>query len=463
MNEVNKKIITRFPPSPTGGFHVGSARTAIFNYLFAKQHGGIMLLRFEDTDKERSKREYEKDITGALLWLGIEYEGGLRQSERTALYSSYIEKLIDSGSAYISDESGKSENTLNKRDTVVRFKNPNIKITFHDLIHGDISFDTTELGDFVIAKSFDEPLYHLAVVVDDFDMGVTHIIRGDDHISNTPRQILIQQAIGAPMPVYAHIPLILGPDRSKLSKRHGAKSTLEYKKDGITAEGMFNYLALLGWNPGDEREIFTKDELMKTFDIGKVQKSGAIFNPEKLLWINKLHIEKMDEHAFIEMAKQFLPEEINTLPQFDENRLRRVLINIKERVSSFGDIKAFADAGELEYYFDTPGYHKESLMWKPASSADMDEKDILKTKSHLEHIRNVISVLEEDNFSKETTKALIWNYAEQEGKGFVLWPFRYALSGVDRSPDPFTLAEILGRTETLSRLTLAIKKISEKS
>jgi len=463
MNEVNKKIITRFPPSPTGGFHVGSARTAIFNYLFAKQHGGIMLLRFEDTDKERSKREYEKDITGALLWLGIEYEGGLRQSERTALYSSYIEKLIDSGSAYISDESGKSENTLNKRDTVVRFKNPNIKITFHDLIHGDISFDTTELGDFVIAKSFDEPLYHLAVVVDDFDMGVTHIIRGDDHISNTPRQILIQQAIGAPMPVYAHIPLILGPDRSKLSKRHGAKSTLEYKKDGITAEGMFNYLALLGWNPGDEREIFTKDELMKTFDIGKVQKSGAIFNPEKLLWINKLHIEKMDEHAFIEMAKQFLPEEINTLPQFDENRLRRVLVNIKERVSSFGDIKAFADAGELEYYFDTPGYHKESLMWKPASSADMDEKDILKTKSHLEHIRNVISVLEEDNFSKETTKALIWNYAEQEGKGFVLWPFRYALSGVDRSPDPFTLAEILGRTETLSRLTLAIKKISEKS
>ncbi|MEK7506432.1 MAG: glutamate--tRNA ligase, partial [Patescibacteria group bacterium] len=212
-------VITRFAPSPTGNLHVGSARTALFNYLFTKKHGGTFLLRIEDTDKERSKKEFEDDILHGLSWLGISYDGEIvRQSERTVLYKTYLERIVASGAAY------EAEENKDKTGKVIRFKNPNKTVAFHDLIRGDISFDTAELGDFVVAKDKETPLYHLAVVVDDHEMGITHVIRGEDHISNTPRQILIQEAIGAKRPLYAHIPLILAPDRSKLSKRHGAVS-----------------------------------------------------------------------------------------------------------------------------------------------------------------------------------------------------------------------------------------------
>jgi len=458
MNDtISTKVITRFPPSPTGGFHVGSARTALFNYLFAKQHGGTMLLRFEDTDKARSKREYEKDITDSLDWLGIEYEGGIRQSERTSLYSSYIEKMIDGGFAYISDEKAKKtqEGSFEGRETVIRFKNPNTLITFHDLIRGEIEVDTSDLGDFVIAKSFDEPLYHLAVVVDDYDMGITHIIRGDDHISNTPRQILIQRAIGAPTPIYAHIPLILGPDRSKLSKRHGAKGTMEYKKDGIVSEGMFNYLSLLGWNPGDNQEIFSKEELVRIFDLQKVQKSGAIFSMEKLLWINKQHLDKKSGSQFLDLALEYIPNDIKKLPQYNHERVCKALLEIRSRIHALNEVEELAKKGELEYLFEAPGYHVESLLWK-------DEKDLVETKKHLSFIYSTLSTLNDTRFTKEEIKNLLWEYADKEGRGSVLWPFRYSLSGMDRSPDPFTLGEILGRTETLSRIMIAIEKIDSK-
>src|SRR3990167_7603638 len=232
-NSMSKKVVVRFPPSPTGNLHIGTARTLLFNFLFAKKHGGKIIMRFEDTDKERSKKEYEENILEGLKWLGIGYdEGPLKQSERSAVYQKHLQKMLDDGTAYISSEpEGESKD-------VIRFKNPNKKIKFLDVVRGEIEFDTTELKDFVIAKNLEEPLYHLAVVVDDHEMGITHVIRGEDHISNTPRQILIQEAISAARPVYAHIPLILGLDRSKLSKRHGATAVNEYRNKGYLPEAV---------------------------------------------------------------------------------------------------------------------------------------------------------------------------------------------------------------------------------
>ena len=280
---MNQKIITRFPPSPTGNFHVGSARTALFNFLFARKNNGKFILRIEDTDKARSKKEFEDDIFESLEWLGLKYDEFYRQSDRGKIYRTYIEKILDDGSIY-EDE-----------DKIIRFKNPNKKVKFNDLVRGEIEFDTTELKDFIIAKSVDEPLYHLAVVIDDFESNITHVIRGEDHISNTPRQILIQETISAPRPIYAHLPLILAPDRSKLSKRkHGESVSLDYYRNkGYSPEAMINYLALLGWNPGTEQEIFTLDELINVFDFSRVHKGGAIFDEKKLAWVNRKHFNKL--------------------------------------------------------------------------------------------------------------------------------------------------------------------------
>jgi glutamyl/glutaminyl-tRNA synthetase len=295
---MSEKVIVRFPPSPTGNLHIGTARTLLFNYLFARKQGGKIVMRFEDTDKERSRKEFEENILDGLKWLGIGFdEGPLRQTERGEVYKKYLQKMLDEGSAYVSQEmegdptSPRLQRARSKE--VIRYKNHNKVIKFEDAVRGEIEFDTTELKDFVIAKSLEEPLYHFAVVVDDHEMGVTHVIRGEDHISNTPRQILIQEAIGATRPVYAHIPLILAPDRSKLSKRHGATAVSEYREKGYLPEAMVNYLALLGWNPGTEQEIFTMEELIKEFDLKKIQKGGAIFDEKKLQWVNKEHIKRL--------------------------------------------------------------------------------------------------------------------------------------------------------------------------
>ena len=278
MNNLGK-VAVRMAPSPTGNFHVGGARTALFNFLFARKNNGKFILRIEDTDKERSKKEFEDDIFESLEWLGLKYDEFYRQSERGEIYRNYIEKMLNNDSVYEAE------------DKVIRFRNPNKKIKFNDLVRGEIEFDTTELKDFVIAKSVDEPLYHLAVVIDDFESGITQVIRGEDHISNTPRQILIQEAIGATRPLYAHLPLILAQDRSKLSKRkHGEAVSLNYYRNkGYSPEAIINYLALLGWNPGTEQEIFTLPELINVFDLARVHKGGAIFDEKKLAWVNRKH------------------------------------------------------------------------------------------------------------------------------------------------------------------------------
>lgn len=419
----DKKIVVRIPPSPTGYFHVGRARTALFNYLFAKKHGGDIVFRIEDTDKERSKLEYEEDIKDALAWLGITYDKGpFRQSERGDVYRTYIEKMIEDGTAYISHE------TEGKNTEVIRLKNPNKVITFTDAIRGDISVDTTELGDFVIARNINDPLYHLTVVVDDFDMGITHVIRGDDGIANTPRQILIQEAIGAPRPVYAHVPLILGPDKSKMSARHGATSLRDFKAEGYLPEAMVNYLALLGFNPGGEREIYSMDELIGVFDISRIQKGGAVFDYTKLRWMNKEYIRKLDKETVRAIAAEKIGHPIS-------DTLLTVII---ERIEIFSDIDKMVAEGELDYFFNEPVLDPEKISWKNSSPED--------SKIHLE---KVLSLIEADSD--------VMPYAEEVGKGNVLWPLRYALSGKEKSPDPLTLMEILGKDETERRIKRAIE------
>lgn len=443
-----KKTVVRFAPSPTGFLHLGGVRTALFNYLFARQNKGKFILRIEDTDKERSKKEYEEDIVSGLKWLGFDSDEFYRQSEREDIYKKYLKKLLDDGKAYISKESETAE--TGKRAEVIRFKNPNKKISFSDMIRGEIEFDTTELKDFVIAKSLEEPLYHLAVVVDDFEMGITHIIRGEDHISNTPRQILIQEAIGAPKPYYAHIPLILDKDRAKLSKRkHGETVSLSYYiKRGYLPQAFLNFLALLGWNPGTAQEIFMLDELIRQFNIKKIQKGGAVFNEEKLKWVNKEHIKLLPPEKIASEIYNI----VKTFYDTDAEYVRKLSPMILDRISSFGDISVIIEAGELDFFFKKPNYEKDSLKWK-------GDSDIATTKTHLEYALTALGEITEEQFTFDNIKNILFIYAEQKGKGSVLWPVRFALSGREKSPDPFTIMAALGKKETMERIKIALQKI----
>lgn len=343
-----KIIKTRFAPSPSGFFHIGSARTALFNYLFAKNHGGKFVLRIEDTNPETSKKEYEEDILSALKWLGLEWdegpsekgdrgeEGPYRQSERKKIYRKYLEKLLAEKKAYFcfcSEEeleaqsqyqisigespkySGKcnalTEGEVNDRlakneQCIIRLRTPEKKIKVKDLIRGDLEFDTRIIGDFSIAKDLESPLYNFSVTVDDAEMKITHVIRGEDLLSNTPKQILIQDILGLPSVEYAHLPLILAPDRSKLSKRHNAPSVSAFCQDGYLPEAMINFLAFLGWNPGDEREIYSLPSLIKEFSIEKVQKGGAVFNIKRLEFMNGFYIRQRSTEKLTELCVPYL-------------------------------------------------------------------------------------------------------------------------------------------------------------
>ncbi len=447
---MNNPIVTRIPPSPTGHLHIGTARTALFNYLFAKHHGGTMVFRSEDTDKARSTKEFEQEIIDGLHWLGLAWDNDVivRQSERAPLYRTYLEKMIADGTAYLSEE--ESKNTPGQMVTVVRLQNPNKVITFNDLVRGDITFDTTELGDIVIARSIDDALYHFTVVVDDFEMGVTHVLRGDDHISNTPRQILIQEAIGAPRPIYAHLPLILATDRSKMSKRHGAVSLNEYRKAGYTKEAIINYLALLGWNPGTDQELFTLEELVAAFAVDHIHKAGAVFDIKKFAWFNKEYLNKLSESEYTTYITEQFPERLLALPQYSNERLTKVMPTIRERVNTRAEFHEFAGAGEYDYFFATPEYETELLKWKNDASVT----------DTLPRLEKALEILKNANFeSMESIKSDLWPLAEALGKGEVLWPLRVALSGRAQSPDPFTLAFILEKEEVIARIETACGKI----
>jgi glutamyl-tRNA synthetase len=434
-------VVTRFPPSPTGYMQIGNIRTALFNYLYAKKNGGKFVVRIEDTDRERSKPEYEKSIFADLDWLGFEYANVERQSDRTSIYRRYLDKLIDEKKAYVSEETAEE----GKRGSVIRFRNPGTSITFTDAIRGEITIDPTDLGDFVIAKSLDEPLYHLAVVIDDFEMGVTHVIRGEDHISNTPRQILLLRGIGGNVPIYAHLPLVLAPDHTKLSKRNGSVSLGSLREQGYLKEAVINFLALLGWNPGTDQELFTLDELVDSFELSGIQKSGGIFNIERLNWFNREYIKRLPIDELMTHIEERLSHTPELIAVFAKSPA--ACLDLSARISTLGEITSLADSGEFAYYTSAPAIDPQKILWKSETA--------LATKKRLEEIEARIAAIREGEFFADVIKKVLLPYAEMEGKGAVLWPMRYALSGKDRSPDPFTIAEAIGRNETLIRLKYA--------
>ncbi|OGI68977.1 glutamate--tRNA ligase [Candidatus Nomurabacteria bacterium RIFCSPHIGHO2_01_FULL_42_16] len=490
MSDKSKKVVTRFAPSPTGYLHIGAARTALFNWLFARQNKGTFILRIEDTDKERSRKEYEEDILESLKWLGFAWDEMYRQSERTEIYKKYLERMIAEDKAYVSfeeegpipytEEGGKDrhEGTMAARekrgsaavlrDEVIRFKNPNKKVKFKDTILGEIEFDTTELGDFVIAKDLETPLYNFTVVVDDHEMGITHVIRGQDHISNTPRQILIGEALGFKAPQYVHLPLILARDRSKLSKRHGVVSVLEFRKWGYLPEAMANFIALIGWNPGDDQEIFSLSELVQKFSLDKIQKGGAIFDTEKLDFINRQHMKQLPQKIVIDNVMKMF--EVHDLRPKDKDIVKKLIPTILDRISKWSDIERMVEEGEMQYFFESPDYDPKDLVWKgkekkpssaPASAKATAGKKASEgqAKEHLEKLQILLQPIAEDQFTEIIVKEALWNYADEKGRGEVLWPMRFALSGRDKSPDPFTLAEVLGKEETLKRIKKAFDKL----
>lgn len=442
-------VVTRIAPSPTGEMHVGTLRTALFNYLYAKQHDGKFVVRIEDTDRQRYKPEWVEIIWNDLEWCGLAPDEKFTQSEHVERHKELLRALVDSGTAYISREPAKDD--ASREVEVVRLKNPGKKITFTDLVRGEITFDTTDLGDFVIARSIDEPLYHFAVVVDDADEGVTHVIRGEEHISNTPRQILIQEALGLERPEYAHIPLILAPDRSKLSKRKHRASLENYRSLGVLPEALINYLALLGWNPGTEEEVFTMEELIERFSLDQVQKGGAIFDEARLRWFNTEHLRKKSKDELLALItdREILDTKVIDMLSRSDALFR----DLSERLEVLADIDRMDMDGEFDYLTERPSYDPEKLVWKKGTP-----------ESARTHLAQIISLLGEvSDFTEEKTKEAVWGYATEAGRGDVLWPMRYALSGRDKSPDPFVLADALGREETLARLQEALSKLSNPS
>lgn len=446
-------VITRIPPSPTGHLHIGTARTALFNYLFAKSNGGKMLFRSEDTDKTRSSEEFENEIIEGLHWLGLTWDNSeiVRQSQRAPIYREHLERLITEDTAYISKE--ESKNNPGEMVEVVRLRNPNKDITFSDLVRGEISFNTTELGDVVIARNLDDALYHFTVVVDDHLMGVTHVIRGEDHISNTPRQILIQEALGITRPIYAHLPLILAPDRSKMSKRHGAVALETYREMGYTKEAIINYLALLGWNPGTDKELFTLAELVEQFSVSNIQKSGAVFDIKKFNWFNKEHLKNYSDESFFKYLSLDTAKDLPKYFNYNSEQFRKLIPVLRERISTRQECLDEIRAGEYEFVFLAPqNYERELLKWK-------NDNSVTEAKNRLMKAAEILSTA--DFSSSETIKKSLWPYAEEVGKGEVLWPLRVALSGKGQSPDPFTIASIIGQEETQMRIKVACDKIGE--
>ncbi len=425
------KIKTRIAPSPTGNLHVGTARTALFNWLYARQNAGTFVIRLEDTDKKRSSSEYEKDILDGLSWLGLNSDEHIvRQSEREALYQKYIDVLREKNAVY-------EEPAREGEGTAIILKKPTGDISFTDSVRGKVMFAEEELQDLVIKKPDGSPTYNFAVVIDDHEMAITHVARGEDHIPNTPKQLMVYQAFGWEPPVFAHLPLMLGTDRSKLSKRHGAQSVVEFRQQGYVPDAMVNFLALMGWHPKDEQEIFTLDELVSAFKLEDVQKGGAVFDVDKLDWINQQHIQRLSPDDYKRQLGQYLGHEVSD-----------AFVHITQP-----RVKKLSDAKEDLQWLEKPTYEASLLTWKETPQE--------KTASNLKGLVERIEGLQEDAFKNpETLESHLMPYADEQGRGEVLWPMRVALSGQKNSPGPFELAALVGKDETSARLQEALEKLS---
>ena len=443
--------VTRIAPSPTGALHIGTARTALCNYLFTKRHGGVFILRFEDTDQERSEKKYEEDILSALQWLSLKPDKIVRQSDRTAIYKKYIQQLLEEDKAYISKEISKKDPT--QEVEIVRFRNTSPSVSFIDTVRGDITVDISDLGDFVIARSVDDPLYHLAVVIDDMEMGVTHILRGDDHIINTPRQILLLKALGGTPPSYTHIPLIHSPGGGKLSKRKDATAITEFRERGYLPEAIINAIALMGWSPKHDDEVFSLEELIAIFTLEGIQKKEAVFNEKKLLWFQKKHIQQMSEYR---LRKMIVPALVKRFPMRSRLRprsIKTVLHTMREKGMPFGEVQLLIDNGAYDFYFREPRYDVQLLLPK----SDMAREDM--AREVLSGLWGTHTLLQQmstyTGWNEECIRKKVWDYAEQKGKSIILWPLRIALSGKDKSPGPFAIAQAIGKRQTIRRIQKA--------
>lgn len=473
----NPPVRVRIAPSPTGWLHIGTARTALFNWLYARQTGGVFIVRSEDTDWERSSIEHEKDIMDGLNWLGMTPDEGpgfggnygpYRQSDRVKIYEKYLKRLIQERKAYwcfcsketLDEErvrlktegqpikySGlcrgtdptEAERRLEEGDkAVIRFVMPEKKVAFHDMVRGQIEFDSALFGDVVIARGLKSPLYNFSVAIDDHEMQITHVIRGEDHLANTPKQILIQESLGLRTPRYGHLPLILDQNRAKLSKRFAKTSLNEYRRDGYLREAVLNFLVLLGWHPDKDREVLTVPEMIAEFKIDKIQKGGAVYNREKLDWLNAHHIRSLPLEELAERVSKFLPGEWRK----QKSILCKALTVERNRMKTLRD---FAD--HSEFFFTEPVYHSSLLLWK--------ETPAVKIKKNLEA---ALSIMEKNKDEAKAEKEIM-RLAEAEGRGEVLWPLRVALSGRDKSPGPFEILSVIGRKESCKRIKNGLSKL----
>ncbi|MFN4227264.1 MAG: glutamate--tRNA ligase [Candidatus Ratteibacteria bacterium] len=478
-------VRVRFAPSPTGYLHIGNARTALFNYLFAKKNKGKFILRIEDTDKERSKKEYEIAIMEDLKWIGIEWDEGpdiggeygpYRQSERIDIYREFAQKLLKEGvvyKCYCTKEElekmrkdaqekglppgydGRCRNLTREkishyekegRDFVLRLKVPEERIEINDLIRGKVIFEGEHLTDFVIMKSDGTPTFNFAVVIDDYLMKITHVIRGEDHLSNTPKHILIFKAIGAEIPQFAHMSMTLGPDRTRLSKRHGATSVRAYREEGFLPEAFFNYISLLGWGTTESREIFTKEELINEFSLERCHKASAIFDREKLLWMNSFYIRKTEIDRIYQLSIPFLKQAglvEDQISKEKEEYIKKAISLEQEKIKTLKEIPYL-----IEFFFKEPEYEKENY-----------EKLInQETKKELEELLNIFEQM--DSFKKEEIESKVRDYCKEKNikTSMVFHPLRFAVSGRTKGPDLFGMIELLGKEKTIERIKRLIFK-----
>jgi len=426
-------VRVRFAPSPTGYLHVGGARTALFDWLFARKHNGIFLLRIEDTDTARSSEDMTRGILDAMTWMGLHWdEGPYYQSQRTELYRAAAEKLLQSGHAY-------------RDEGAIRFRVPEGKVTYHDAVFGEITVDSDTIENFVMLRSDNNPTYHLSVVVDDIDMRITHVLRGADHISNTPKQILLYRALGAELPVFAHVPLILGPDKTRLSKRHGATSVMAYKEEGIVPEAFRNFLALLGWAPGNDQEMFNDEELIRAFSLEGISKANAVFNPDKLAWFNAQYLAKLPHEKLLEYLR----------PEFTKAGLWRDSFELEQGAWFRSLVDLFRPRAKVLQ--DFPRQSRMFIADEIENDPGAVDKFLKDPKAH-ENLRTLASRLEGlSEFTLQSTESVVRGYADELGikAGALISPVRVALTGQTASPGIFDVITLLGREKTVSRLRKA--------
>jgi glutamyl-tRNA synthetase len=460
-------VVTRFPPSPTGYLHIGGARTALFNWLYARRFGGRMVFRIEDTDRERSTQAAVAAIFEGMKWLGLDYDDGpYFQTQRFDRYYAAIEQLIAAGKAYRcyctkerlealrNDQMAHKEKprydgrcrdvdaTTMNAPSVVRFRTPpGGHLTVADRVHGDVVFSNEELDDLIIARTDGTPTYHLTVVVDDIDMGITHVIRGDDHLNNTPRQIHILEGLGAARPVYAHVPMINGPDGKKLSKRHGAVSVMQYRDDGFLPEALLNYLARLGWSHGDD-EIFSMSDMIEKFDIDAINKSAASFNLEKLLWVNQQYLQHASIERLVEVSRPYfaaagldstLGPPLDAAIEAQRTRAKTLLEVVDKSRPFFGEL----------------------ILDPTAAQKALTREAIQILQALTEALRTLAS------WNKPDLHAAVEQVATQLGLklGQVAQPLRVAVTGGTASPAIDVTLALLGRERCLQRLAQAITYI----